>query len=111
MKKLHIDKAILTDSNHHDRRFFRCWIDGSYNGENHYRANCEYIRENYHNEKRLRALAISEWCARMAADNDCSVSTVQRAMVREFTGGELDQLNLELVDDLRDLVRDDMEDS
>lgn len=110
MKKLYIDKAILTDPNHSDRRMFRCYIDGSYNGEGHYKSNCAYIRENYHNDKRLRALAISEWCRRMAQDNDCSESTVQRAMVREFTGGELDALNPELIDDLRDLVRDEMGD-
>lgn len=106
--KLTIDREVLTDSNHSARRMFRCYIDGSYNGEGHYRANCDYIRENYHSDKKLRAMAIGQWCERMALDNGCSVSTVQRAMVREFTGGELDRLNLELIDDLRDLVRDEM---
>ncbi len=29
----------LMDSNHITRRMFRCWLDGSYLGEHHYRSN------------------------------------------------------------------------
>jgi hypothetical protein len=109
MTDLNLTTDIITDSNHHMRRFFRCWIDGSYNGEGHYHNNCDVARENYANDKRLRSHVISEWCDYMAADNDCSTSTVQRHMVKHFTGGQLDALNVELIDDLRDLVRDEME--
>lgn len=110
MINLHLTTDIIDDSNHHLRRFFRCWIDGSYNGEGHYHANCDYAREYYEDDGALRAHAISEWCHYMAADNDCSPSTVQRHMVEYFTRPQLEALNEELIDDLRDLVRDDMED-
>lgn len=109
MKNLELSKTILTDSNCWHRRFFRCWIDGSYNGEGHYRRNCELARELYHDDKGLRAVAISEWTAFMMAEFDCSASTVRRHMTEAFTRDELEALNEELVDDLRDLVRYDME--
>lgn len=31
----------LTNCNHHARRFFRCWLDGSYNGADEYFHNIE----------------------------------------------------------------------
>lgn len=109
MTNLELTKEILTDSNCWHRRFFRCWIDGSYNGEGHCRANCERVLRDYDNDRALRGLAISEWCDFMAREFDCSPGTVRRHMVREFTGAELDSLNDELIDDLRDLVRDQVE--
>jgi hypothetical protein len=109
MINLELSTDLITDSNHPTRRFFRCWIDGSYKGEGHYHNNCDVARENYSNDKRLRSHVISEWCDYMATDNDCSVSTVQRHMVNAFTGNQLDALNAELIDDLRDLVCDEME--
>ena len=107
MIDLDLTHDILTDSNHYLRRFFRCWIDGSYNGEGHYLANCSHVRENYTNDRYLRGLAISEWCQYMAAENDCAPGTVRRHMMDFFTTDELEALNAELIDDLRDLVRDE----
>ena len=108
-----VASETIDDSNHFLRRFFRCWIDGSYNGEGHYHANCDIARRYYHdterNNKRLRAHVISEWSDYIAAENDCSVSTVQRRMVAVYTRAQLESLNDELIDDLRDLVRYDME--
>ena len=111
MNKINLELTtdILTDSNCWHRRFFRCWIDGSYNGQGHYLANCEHVKANYENDRYLRGLAISEWCQFLAAEFDCAPGTVQRHMVNTFTGGQLDALNEELIDDLRDLVRDSME--
>lgn len=108
---LELSKAILTDSNCWHRRFFRCWIDGSYNGDGHYRRNCELVRKNYTSDRRLRALAITEFCDFMAAEFDCSPNTVRQRMVEEFTREQLERLNAELIDDLRDLVRESMEDT
>lgn len=110
MIDLNLSTEILTDSNHYMRRFFRCWIDGSYKGEKHYKRNCAYVRNHYGEDKPLRAFVISEWCDYLAQENDCSQSTVQRHMVKAFTTEQLSVLNTELIDDLRDLVRDDMED-
>ena len=108
--KINVSRDILTDCNHHERRFFRCWIDGSYNGEGHYRHNCDLVRQHWDNPKGLRALAISEWLQYQAQENECSTSTVHRHMMKQFTRDELEALNLELVDELRDLVRDDIND-
>jgi hypothetical protein len=109
MIDLDLSTDIITDSNHYMRRYFRCWIDGSYKGEGHYHRNCRFVRHNFNNDKALRAMAIGEWCDYLASENDCSRSTVQRHMVQHFTGGQLDALNTELIDDLRDLVRDEID--
>ena len=34
----------LLDDNHATRRYFRCWLDGSYNGEESYRFNVERLK-------------------------------------------------------------------
>ena len=104
MINLELSEQILSDSNCWHRRFFRCWIDGSYNGQGHYQHNCDMVRDNYHDDKALRNLAISEWCDFLATEFNCSRGTVRNNMTRVFTGGELDRLNDELIDDLRELV-------
>ncbi len=45
----------LMDSNHSARRLFRCWLDGSYLGEDHYLANVDYISANNQNRKAMRS--------------------------------------------------------
>ena len=102
-------KESITDCNTWYRRFFRCWIDGSYLGAGHYHDNCDRVRRDYGNDKALRALAITSFCAFVAHEEDCSPSTVQRHLVREVSIDDLEALNVELIDDLRDLVRDEME--
>ena len=109
MTDFDLSTDIITDSNHYMRRFFRCWLDGSYNGEGHYISNCNIARENWNSPKRLRAHVISEWCQYMARENDCSISTVQRHMVKEFTGCQIEALNNELIEDLKDLIIDQIE--
>ena len=104
MIDLQLSKDILTDSNCWHRRFYRCWINGSYNGEGHYHANCDFARQHELSPRALRAHVISEWCDFMAAEFDCSTSTVRRHMVDFFTPTELENLNAELVDDLLDLL-------
>ena len=54
-------------------------------------------------------MAISSFCAFVAHEEDCSPRTVQRHLVREVSRDDLEALNVELIDDLRDLVRDEME--
>ena len=110
MINLELSKDILTDSNCWHRRFFRCWIDGSYKGQEHYEDSCKYTRDYYGDDDALRRRVISEWCAFMGREFDCSTSTVVRHMKDAFTKDEMEALNTELVDDLRDLVRWEMED-
>ena len=106
MLNLELNESIITDSNHFMRRMFRCWLDGSYNGEGHYHNNCEIVRSSQDKPSQLRAFVIGEWCAYLAFDNDCKPSTIQRHMVRDFTGGQLDRLNEQLIDDALDLIAD-----
>lgn len=109
MIDLELSEAILEDSNCWHRRFYRCWIDGSYHDSGHYQENCKRVRENYTNDKALRGEAINQFLAFMAAEFSCSPDTVRRHMVKRFSKDQLEALNLELVDDLRDLVRHEFE--
>jgi len=102
-------KESITDCNTWYRRFFRCWIDGSYHGIGQYQAICDRVRRGYKSDRALRALAITAFCEFVAHEEDCSPSTVQRHLVREVSIDDLEALNVELIDDLRDLVRDEME--
>lgn len=101
-------RTCITDCNIYTRRFFRCWLDGSYKGEEHYTANCIYLKT-FNEPKHLRQFVISEWCDYIAEEYDCSTSTVMRHMVSTLTTEELEQLNAELIDDALDLVRDQLE--
>jgi len=96
------------DENHWIRRFFRCYIDGSYNGVEHYKSNCSQIRYAYNNDKDLRSFVICQFTRFIGQEHDCCYSTAQNAIVSECTKNELDRLNTELIDDARDLVRESM---
>ena len=79
----------ILNPNHVSRRFFRCWLDGSYLGEDHYRANRKYLlsclAENglgIKLEIAIRGWVISEFCKYTAHDADCSPSYAQKVIVR-----------------------------
>ena len=70
----------IFDSNHVSRRFFRAWLDGSYLGEDHYRANRAYLRGQLMEhglgiklETAIRGWVIHEYARFTAHDADCSV--------------------------------------
>ena len=102
-------RESITDANTWHRRFYRCWIDGSYLGEWHYRYNCEKVSDIYRSDRKLRAFAIETFCEFIAHEEQCKPATVQRHMVKTVSRDTLEALNVELIDDLRDLVRDQME--
>ena len=102
-------KESITDHNTWYRRFFRCWIEGSYLGFEHYESNCDEVRKHYHSDSVLRACAINWFCDFIAHEENCSPRTVQRHMLKTVPRDDLEALNVELIDDLRDLVRDEME--
>ncbi len=105
------DQTIL-DPNHLARRLFRCWLDGSYLGESQYHAHCNSARDNYNDDKALRRVVIHSFVSFLAFEFSCSYSTAQRAAVESLQCVEMQSLlNNELIDDLRDLVRDEMEDA
>lgn len=90
--------------NHWVRRFFRCWIDGSYNGFEHYKANCETIKLNKDNPKRLRAFVINQLCQFISREFDCSYSTSQKAITKALNTKQLEALNQELIEDSLELI-------
>lgn len=92
------------DVNHWIRRFFRCWIDGSYNGADHYRSNLEYIRQNKNNKKKMRSFVISEFCQFIAIENDCHYSTAQKAITKALNTKQLENLNNDLISDCIDFL-------
>jgi hypothetical protein len=103
------DQTIL-DANHFARRMFRCWLDGSYLGESQYHAHCDSARDNYNDDKALRRVVIHSFVSFLAFEFNCSFSTAQSAAVEALQCVEMQSLlNNELIDDLRDLVRDEVE--
>ena len=102
------DRTIF-DANHWLRRNFRLFIDGSYNGYDDYKNNCEFLTENYEDSKKLRAFVINKFCQMIATDYECSVSSAQWAILNSMHIVDLELLNVELIDDARDLVREEIE--
>jgi hypothetical protein len=89
----------LMDSNHATRRMFRCWLDGSYLGEDHYRANLEFIKGNSHDRKAMRSFIINEFCKYSAHDAQCSAGYAQSVIAKAFPIEALALLNDALIDE------------
>ena len=95
---------LTDDVNHHRRRFFRCWLDGSYNGESHYRANCEVVRKNYRNWSKLREFVLSEFVDYTAKEYEVSKEDARNAISSSMTSMRMVILLEQLVDDAKDLI-------
>ena len=81
----------LMDSNHITRRMFRCWLDGSYLGEHHYRSNIADLKAIIDGgekgwRKRLHSWTISQFVRFTAHDADCSYGYAQKCIVDHFKG-------------------------
>ena len=94
-----LEGDLTTDSNHATRRMFRCWLDGSYLGEDHYRSNLEFIKGNSHDRKAMRRFIISEFVKYIAHDAHCSASYAQKVIVERFSKDYLNMLNDVLIDE------------
>jgi hypothetical protein len=94
-----LEGNLTTDSNHATRRMFRCWLDGSYLGEDHYRANLKFIKGNNHDRKAMRRFIISEFVRYIAHDAQCSTSYAHRIIVGRYSKDYLDMLNDALIDE------------
>lgn len=99
----------IKDCNTPLRRFFRCWLDGSYKGFEHYQDNVFMLSRHHDKPKVIRGYVICEFCDYIAHEYDCSTSTVRQHMTNSLTTEELEQFNAELIDDALDLVRDQLE--
>ena len=94
-----LEGNLTTDSNHVTRRMFRCWLDGSYLGESHYRANLEFIKGNNHDRKAMRSFIINEFCKYSAYDAQCSAGYAQSVIAKAFPIEALALLNDALIDE------------
>jgi len=98
--------SMIDDSNHVMRRFFRCYLEGSYDNQDDYTRNCEYLRENENKPKRLRSFLLMRFTSYIATEYNCHYSTAQKAIVSAFSKPDLERLTVELIDDALNLIRD-----
>jgi len=96
----------VADPNTPTRRFFRCWLDGSYMGPGHYHANCCFIRNNIDDNQYSRMFVINEFIQYMAHEYNVSRGYAQEAIVESLAKDKLAELTVELIDDAKDLVAD-----
>ena len=96
----------LLNDNHHTRRYFRGWLDGSYLGESHYHENIAAMKKFRNKPKAIRAFIIAEFCCFTAKDADCSTSYAQKVIVETLDKDTLEKLNLALAEDALDLIAD-----
>lgn len=108
-------RGDLLDSNHATRRFFRCWLDGSYLGEEHYRDNVAYLRQSLSRygvgmklEAKIHGWVIGQFVRYTAHDAQCSHGYAQRVIVDTVDGETLADLTHHLITDALDLIEDDM---
>jgi len=107
LKEVLKDYLIEKDSNHWIRRFFRCYIDGSYKGAEHYKANCEYIKEHKDTFKRMRSFVISSFVDFLAIEfTEIKRGTVHNAIKDTLSSAELEELNKELIEDSLELIEE-----
>ncbi len=98
------------DSNHWIRRFYRCYIDGSYKGSRHYESNCENVREALkltagRKKVRLTMLARTNFREFLQVEFPDS-KNIGKLIAETLTERQNELLTKELVDDLVDLVRE-----
>lgn len=82
-------KGSETDSNHVTRRMFRCWLEGSYLGEEHYRQNVADLKKICDGGLkgfgiRMHSWAINQFTRYTAHDADCSYGYAQKCIVEFF---------------------------
>ena len=114
--KSHLNGDLL-EPNHITRRMFRCWLDGSYLGEQHYKANVELLmdikRDGFkfgrgkHLDKKVRSFVICQFTQYIAHEaGNCSSGYAQKVIKETIDADTLEKLNTELIDDAWDLVAD-----
>jgi len=112
----------LMDSDHATRRFFRCWLDGSYLGQEHYKSNVAELiamvaKYGLCNglDAALHRWVIPQFVKYTAHDAQCSTGYAQKVIVEHFKslpnpkGKDLLYFFTdELVGDALDLIADDI---
>ena len=101
----------LLDCNHVTRRHFRAWLDGSYNGEESYRANKAFLMAHHTEPKNLRSWVINQFTQFTATDGYCSYGYAQKVIVDTIDRDTLEKLNDALIDDALDLIEYDLKEA
>ena len=78
-------RTMLTDPNHWGRRFFRCWLDGSYTGEEFGNQITREILKRQHDWVAMRSFVVGQFAAFIAHEFDCSESVARSAVKSSFT--------------------------
>ena len=95
---------LIDDVNHPVRRYFRCWLDGSYHDEATYRRNCDFILQHHDNHTNMRQFVVNEFINYTAHVYLCSASYARKSIVACITKPNLEHLNELLIEDALDLV-------
>ena len=95
---------LIDDINHFRRRFFRCWLDGSYHGANTYHDNIQFITNNRGNDKVMRSWIVQQFIRYIAHGYECSTSTAFRAINSSIDRETLETLNRDLIIDALDMA-------
>ena len=100
--------TVITCPNHFVRRMFRCWLDGSYKGQAHYKLNKRSIKRGIQGEW-LPAWALREFFHYMAYEFESMPTDVARCAAEALTLDGTELLAKELAADAYDLVEDELE--
>lgn len=100
--------TVITCPNHFVRRMFRCWLDGSYKGQDHYKLNKRSIKRGIKGEW-LPAWALREFFHYMAYEFESMPTDVARCAAEALTLDGTELLAKELAADAYDLVEDELE--
>lgn len=95
---------LIDDSNHAIRRYFRCWLDGSYDGEATYKRNCYFILRHHDNHQIMRQFVVNQFINYTAYEYNCSESYARECIVACISKPNLEHLNELLIEDALDLV-------
>ena len=109
----------ILNPDHVSRRLFRCWLDGSYLGEDHYRANRKFLLSQLAEnglgiklEISIHGWVINQFVRFTAHDADCSPSYAQKVIVRHIRRKShsdlLDMFTKALIRDALSLIEHEM---
>ena len=100
-------------SNEYIRRFYRCWIDGSFKGESHYKENLNFVKRFYNNDFELKIYAYNQFIDFINHEFGINKNTIREMIhdsLKNFEGNEsfspvmiFDNFINDIKEDLREL--------
>lgn len=92
---------IISDCNHVVRRFYRCYVNGDYGEDVYTKLQARWLDVN--TDKQARMFVIQSFVEYNALDYSLSTQQVQRWLVNNIGHDKLEQLNQQLINDVREL--------